>query len=158
IGELLGFLEDSSSTADAESVEAVNIREIRRAHHRATRLPRRLLTELAKVTTLAHHEWAFARRDADFARFRPWLDKIIGLKRRRAEALGYAASPYDALLEEYEPGATRTGLAALFAELRGAPVPLVGAIANSGGASPDDSILHRNYPLDRQRAFGEMTA
>src|SRR5215831_4070026 len=53
IGELLGFLEDSSSTADAESVEAVNIREIRRAHHRATRLPRRLLTELAKVTTLA---------------------------------------------------------------------------------------------------------
>jgi carboxypeptidase Taq len=37
-------------------------------------------------------------------------------------------------------------------------VPLVGAIANSGRPSPDDSILRRNYPLDRQRAFGEMAA
>jgi carboxypeptidase Taq len=158
IGELLSVLENSPLVADAESAEAVNIREIRRAHNRATRLPRRLLTELAKVTTLAHHEWAFARRDADFARFRPWLDKIIGLKRREAEALGYADSPYDAMLDEYEPGTRRFDLAALFAELRHELVPLVSAISESRRAAPNDSILHRDFPLDRQRAFGELTA
>src|SRR5216684_2840495 len=53
IGELLAALEGSPLVADPEAVEAVNFREIRRAHVRAARLPRRLLTELARVTTLA---------------------------------------------------------------------------------------------------------
>jgi carboxypeptidase Taq len=158
IGELLDQVEHSPLVAYPGSSEAVNIREIRRAHHRATKLPRRLLTELAKVTTLAQHEWAYARRDADFARFRPWLDKIIGLKRREAEALGYSDSPYDALLDEYEPGAKTRELAALFAQLRLELVPLVSAIADSPHAEANDSVLHRDYPLDRQRAFGEMAA
>src|SRR5205807_10162155 len=98
VGELLAALESSALLADPESPAAVNVREIRRSYDRATRLPRRLVQELARVTTLAHHEWAIARRKVDFARFRPWLDKIITLKRREAEALGYAEAPYDALL------------------------------------------------------------
>jgi carboxypeptidase Taq len=158
IGELLDELEFSPLVADPESAEAINIREIRRAHRRATRLPRRLLTELAKVTTLAQHEWAFARRDADFTRFRPWLDKIIGLKRREAEALGYADTPYDALLDEYEPGAKCRELAVLFAQLRLDLVPLVEAIADSKHGNADDSLLHRDYPLNRQRVLGEQAA
>jgi carboxypeptidase Taq len=156
-GELLAIIEGSALVADPESPESANIREIRRAYDRATRLPRRLVQDLARVTTLAHHEWAFARRDADFPRFRPWLDKIVALKRRVAEALGYAETQYDALLDEYEPGAKSRDLADLFAALRRDLVPLVNAIADSPRKA-DVSILHRDYPLDRQRAFGEATA
>jgi carboxypeptidase Taq len=158
ISDLLDTVERSPLVHDPESAEAVNVREIRRAHHRAAKLPRRLLTELAKVTTLAQHEWAFAWRDADFARFRPWLDKIIGLKRKEAEALGYTDAPYDALLDEYEPGVKSRDLAELFTQLRHDLVPLVGAIAASPRGAVNGSVLHRDYPLDRQRAFGETTA
>jgi len=157
IGELLATVESSALMTNVESSEAVNVREIRRCYHRATKLPRRLIQELARVTTLAHHEWAFARRDADFARFRPWLDKIVNLKRREAEALGYPDSPYDALLDEYEPGAKSRELAVLFAALRQELVPLVNAVADSPRKA-DSSILHREYPLERQRTFGEATA
>ena len=157
IGELLAAVEGSPLVADRDTPEAVNVREIRRDYQRAARLPRRLLTDLARVTTLAHHEWAFARRDADFARYRPWLDKIIALKRREAEALGYSETPYDALLDDYEPGAKSRDLAALFADLRRELVPLVGAISEAR-RTPDISILHRDYPLERQQAFGEATA
>jgi carboxypeptidase Taq len=156
-GELLAIVEGSALVADADGPEAVNVREIRRAYDRATRLPRRLVQDLARVTTLAHHEWAFARRDADFARFRPWLDKIVSLKRREAVALSYEKTPYDAFVDEYEPGANSRDLAALFADLRAELLPLVSAIGVSR-RKPDVSVLHRNYPLDRQRAFGEAAA
>jgi carboxypeptidase Taq len=157
VGELLAQVESSTLLADPASPEAVNVREIRRAFNRATRLPRRLVQELARTTALAQQEWAFARRDADFARFRPWLEKIVTLKRRAAEAWGYQDTAYDALLDEYEPGATSRAISTLFAALRRELVPLVHAIAGSRRKA-DVSILHRDYPLDRQRAFGEATA
>src|SRR5262249_51811137 len=98
-----------------------------------------------------------ARRDADFARFRPWLSKIVALKRREADCLGWSEHPYDALLEDYEPGARTHALDGLFAALRAELVPLVNALAYAP-RPPDPSILCREYPLDRQRVFGEMAA
>jgi carboxypeptidase Taq len=156
-GELLAIVEASSLVADPESSEAANVREIRRAYDRATRLPRRLVQDLARTTALAQQEWAFARRDADFPRFRPWLERIVSLKRRAADAWGYQESAYDALLDEYEPGAKSRDLAILFDALRRDLVPLVHAVAGSHRRA-DVSILHRDYPLDRQQAFGEATA
>jgi carboxypeptidase Taq len=156
-GELLAFVETASLVGDSESDEAANLREMRRAFDHATRLPRRLVQDLARTTAVAQQEWAFARRDADFKRFRPWLEKIVSLKRRQADAWGYQESPYDALLDEYEPGANRRELAALFDALRRDLVPLVHAIAGSSRRA-DVSIVHREYPLDRQQAFGEAAA
>jgi carboxypeptidase Taq len=156
-GEWLAVVEASPLVADPESAEAANVREIRRAYDRATRLPRRLVQDLARTTALAQQEWAFARRDADFERFRPWLEKIVTLKRRAADAWGYQESAYDALLDEYEPGAKSRDLAALFDALHRELVPLVHAIAGSRRRA-DVLILHREYPLDRQQAFGEAAA
>ena len=42
----------------------------------------------------------------DFAQFKPWLEKIVALKVQEAQAVGYQGVPYDALLDEYEPGVT----------------------------------------------------
>ena len=78
IGDLLAACESQTPlTADPTSPEAVNIREIRRRYDRATKLPAELVEELAQVTSLAHHEWAEARKASDFDRFRPWLEKIV---------------------------------------------------------------------------------
>src|SRR5205807_320406 len=104
-GELLAAAEGSSLVADPGSCEAANVREIRRSFDRATRLPRRLVQDVARTTAVAQQEWVFARRDADFKHFRPWLEKIVNLKRREADAWGYQENAYDALVDEYEPGA-----------------------------------------------------
>ncbi len=157
IGDLLGEVEASSLVADPDSPEAANVREIRRAFTRQTCLPRSLVEELARTTSVAQGEWVLARRASDFARFRPWLETILGLKRQEAQCVGFETSAYDALLDDYEPGATERDLSSLFEGLRAELVPLVASIVESGGR-PDPSLLRGDYPIDRQRIFGETVA
>ena len=153
IGELLAEVEGGPLDEDA----AANVREIRRAYDRAVKLPNELVEELARTTTRAQQVWQEARAANDFAAFRPWLEKIVALKRQEADAIGYAASPYDALLDEYEPGATAAEITQVFAALRDDLVPLVQAILASGKKAPHD-ILERDYPVETQRHFGEAAA
>jgi carboxypeptidase Taq len=157
IGALLEELEGSDLIKDPLSPAAVNIREIRRVYDRMVRVPRPLMEELARVTTLAQQEWEEARRDADFGRFQPWLEKIVALKRQEADAVGYDTVAYDALLEDYEPGARSAEIVTLFEALGRDLAPLVQALAGARRKA-DVTILHREFPLDKQRTFGETVA
>jgi carboxypeptidase Taq len=157
VGELLGAVEASELVRDREGDAAANVREIRRGYDRAVKVPKGLVEELARVTTRAQQVWRDARQASDFAAFRPWLETIVRLLRDKAQAIGYREVPYDALLDEYEPGATTAEVTRLFAELREELVPLVGAVVASG-RKPRREILEREYPVDRQRLFGEEAA
>jgi carboxypeptidase Taq len=179
MGELLGAVESSGLVAEPLSAEAVNVRELRRSYDRRVRLPRRLVEELAHTTSMAQREWVAARGANDFARFRPWLEKIVELKRQESACLADAAAPasgpggdagavYDPLLDEYEPGATTAELAGLFAALRSELVPMIRAITEAqqhrahgrsdGAAHPGEALLKRSFPRERQRIFGEAVA
>ncbi len=157
VRDLLSRAEEDSTRQDLLSVAAVNVREIRRAYDRATRIPPALVEELARTSALAHDVWVEARQASDFERFRPWLAKLVALKQAEAAAVGGGGVRYDALLDEYEPGETVERLIPIFGELRASLVELVGRIA---GASkrPDVSILHRTYPIAAQEAFGKTVA
>src|SRR5207244_7847601 len=76
------------------------------------------LTSPPRRSSDLQNVWAEARKKSDFPAFAPWLDKIVTLKREEAKAVGYKESPYDALLDEYEPGATAAEITRVFAELR----------------------------------------
>jgi carboxypeptidase Taq len=157
IGRLLKEAENSDLVRDGDSVAAVNVREIRRVYDRAVKLPKSLVEELARTTTQAQGVWQEARQKNDFAAFRPWLEKIVDLKRQEAAAIGYADSPYDALLDEYEPGATTKEVTTVFAALRMELTPLIGAILDSG-RKPKRELLQRDYPIERQQSFGREAA
>jgi carboxypeptidase Taq len=157
LGELLSDVEGSPLTAEADSVEAVNVREIRRVHNRAVKVPAALVEELARTVTRAQHVWQEARKRNDFPAFAPWLDKILRLKRAEAQAVGYLDSPYDALLDEYEPGATAREITAVFADVRRELTPIASAIAASD-KKPRAEILTRDFPVDRQHLFGQSAA
>src|SRR5262245_10122435 len=157
VGECLAAVEGSALTMDPESPEAVNVREIRRGYDRAVKLPNDLVEELARVTTRAQQVWQDARAANDFAAFRPWLEKVVALKRREADAVGYLVHPYDALLDEYEPGATAAHVRQVFAGLSADLVPLIAAIAGSK-RKPRREVLEREYPVDAQQAFVRSAA
>ena len=152
IGDLL-----EQSSADGDPVRATNIRETRRLYERAVKVPSELVKELARTASLGNDIWTRARADSDFKAFAPTLSKLLGLKRQEAEYLGYENEPYDALLDEFEPGATAEEIAGLFAELRGRLVPLVQAIAEAR-QRPDFSILKRHYPRAAQETMGRKFA
>ncbi len=156
LGELLAAVEGSDLTADPDSVAAANVRELRRAYGRQSRLPRALVEETARVTTLAQQEWAAARQDNDFARFRPWLERVLAARRREADLVP-VADPYDALIDEYEPGARRADLAGIFGELCGELTPLLAALRETP-RQPGAAVPRGEFPVDRQRQLGEAAA
>jgi carboxypeptidase Taq len=164
LGDLLAAVEGSALVADPESVASVNVRELRRAYDRLVRLPRSLVEEEARLTSVAQQQWSAARDADDFQPFRPWLEKVIVLKREQAECLGYEDTPYDALLEDYEPGLRYRDLVPLFEALRRELVPLASlaslASAVAAGFQPADAPakLHRRFPVERQRLFGAEVA
>ncbi len=158
VGELLDELSGSEYTKSPDSPEAANIREAQRDYTRATKLPRRLVEELSRVTTLGQHAWIDARKASDFSKFQPWLEKIVKLKREEAETVGYGSGvPYDALLDEFEPGSTAAEITSLFTPLRDALVPLIAKIRESGKVAPVE-ILERSFPIDAQRSFSKYAS
>lgn len=156
-GECLSVVEDSDMMADSSSAVAINVREMRRGYDRAVKLPKELVEEIARVTTRAQQVWQEARAANDFPAFQLWLEKVLDLKRQEADAVGYAENRYDALLDEYEPGATAKQIKSVFAALTADLVPLIAAIGSTG-RRPQREILERQYPVDAQKAFAEAAA
>ncbi|MGL6073528.1 MAG: carboxypeptidase M32 [Fimbriiglobus sp.] len=154
LGELLANLQGVAAEDDWATA---NVREAAHAYNRAVKLPKRLVEELAKVTSDAHEAWAVARRESNFALFQPHLEKIVALKREEANAVGFTTEAYDALLDEYEPGATAQEIEGIFAGLTKSLVPLIQHVSQSG-RKPRPGLLERDYPIDRQRWFAESAA
>lgn len=157
VGEALAAVEGSDLVRDPESDAAVNVREIRRGYDRAVKLPKELVEELARVTTRAQQAWQEARQADDFPKFQPWLEQIVKLKKQEAEAVGYKQHPYDALLDEYEPGATAAEIKNVFAALSKELVPLIAQIGQSA-KKPKTDLLHRDFPVDLQKVIGAAAA
>src|SRR3954463_7940401 len=157
IGEWLAEVGSSDAAKDAESDVAVNVRETRRAYDRARKLPPSLVEELSRTSVLAQQAWGEARKVSDYPKFRPWLEKILDLKRQEVECVGYTSDPYDALLDQFEPGETAEGVRRTFDALRGPLVELIGRIAQSPRQAPVE-ILERNYPKAAQEALAREAA
>lgn len=157
VGELIGELQSTGNFADG-SDEQVNLTDAKRHYDRATKLPKKLVEELSRVSTLAQQAWVQARKESNFAKFEPWLSKMLELKIEEASAIGYGdGQPYDALLDDYEPGATAASIQAAFTPLRKELVDMVSAIAESKRA-PDARLMTRSYPIAAQRKFGVEAA
>jgi carboxypeptidase Taq len=157
LDELLRVMESASQDRAPDDPVLVNVREMRRAFERERRMPKRLVEEMARVSTLASQAWAEARRRDDFATFAPWLERTFALAREEADAVGYTGAPYDALLDEYEPGMTVDRLSELFAGLERDLVPLVHSFQGEPAPAPAH-VLAREFPVDRQRIFADGVA
>lgn len=136
-------------------IEAANLREISRSYARNTKVPARLAAELARVTSLAQGTWATARADEDVASFLPALREVVDLRREEAAALADGGALYDALLEDYEPGATEAGIAALFDRMRPSLVNLRDRIL---GAAHPPAPLSGQFDRAGQLALSETLA
>ena len=154
VGELLATAEAGDFSTDPLSDEAVNLREWRHSYDRQSKVPTELVEELTRTAVIAQGHWAEARKKAEFSLFAPDLKKLIDLVRQQADYIGYEETPYDALLDAFEPGEKTANVQRIFAALRDDLVPLVQAIAESS-KQPRTEILHREYPADRQRILGE---
>jgi carboxypeptidase Taq len=158
LGELLHRLESHTGLSDVHPDAVPNVREALRHYRRATRLSKAFVQQLAETISLSQQAWQKAREDSDFAAFLPWLTKVIALKREEAQAIGSASGvPYDALLDEYEPGMTTDEITTVFRAFRTELSALVAEVQQSS-RRPNLEILERHYPVGAQRVFAEGAA
>jgi carboxypeptidase Taq len=157
VGDWLAELVASPLAADPHSDAGADIVNLKRDYERKTKLPQSLVEELAKLSVLGQQLWVEARKANDFGRFRPLLGRTIELKRQEAAAIGYDDHPYDALLDEFEPGAKTSEVAHALAGLREQLVPLVAAIA-ANSRRPNLDALKGKYPVELQEQFGRRCA
>jgi carboxypeptidase Taq len=157
LGELLNELAASGLMKDPHSDAATTIRELKRDYDKQVKLPQSLVEELTRASVLGQQAWSKARENNDFPSFAPHADKLFHLKRQEAACLGYEQHVYDALLDDYEPGAKTAEVTQVLADLRTQLVPLVQAIMHSGRTAPLE-ILQRQYPAAAQETFGKAAA
>jgi carboxypeptidase Taq len=125
-------------------------RAVRRDHERARRVPSELASDMARAGAEGLRAWLEAREANDFALFAPALTRNVELARRYAACFPDVDHPYDALLEEYEPGATTAQVTALFHQLRAGLVPLLSRIAQR----PEPPALPGELAVSAQREIG----
>jgi carboxypeptidase Taq len=156
LGRLIDQAASSLDGAPEDSFERSLVRVARRDWEKARRVPAELAAEITRATSIAEHAWAGARERSDFAAFLPHLETVIELQRRYIECFE-VDHPYDALLDEYEPGMKTPELADVLGRLREGLVPLVEAVAASS-AEVDDSPLHGEFdPAAQESLAREVT-
>jgi carboxypeptidase Taq len=151
LGALLDALEPWAAGEDPDSVDVRLVGWARRDFEKATRVPADLAAEMTRAATLGQQAWQEARAANDFAPFRDELARTVELHHRYVACFDGYAHPYDALLDDYEPGLTTAELRPLLADLSDALVPLVAA-AGDPEQPRNDGVFHGAFPIDVQRA------
>jgi carboxypeptidase Taq len=152
VGDLL---DQAESSPPNEAWDAENLRLMRLAHRRATALPGKLVEAASRAATQGETVWRVARQENDFAQVAPCLAEIVRLAREQAAALSPALglSPYDALMDGFQPGIVAAEIEPVFAALLqfiGEVLPLIEA---RQAANPPPPGRAGPYPADAQETL-----
>jgi carboxypeptidase Taq len=150
MADLISKAEDTAETPEEHGLA----RLARREHDLATKLPSQLVEEKLQLSSAAQEVWIKARKENDFASFSPVLARLFEITREEAHLLGFEDHIYDALIDQYEEGATKKDCDILFDGIREPLVKLVKEIGESP-IKPDDSFLHGVWDEAAQRGFTE---
>jgi carboxypeptidase Taq len=119
-------------------------------HERA--LPQKFVEEFAALTSQSQVIWRKAKEKNAFQDFAPYLTKIVQMIKKKADYLGYEDHPYDALLDQYEPGVKAKKVSELFHEVKKPIVELLKKIQSK--KQVEDSFLFGRFPTSKQIAYG----
>ncbi len=100
------------------------IQLLRRLRRQSLALPQDLVRHFAAARSKALGAWEDAREKNDFGVFARPFDELLGLLRAKASALSSDGDPYNALLDENEPGMTRARLDPVLSEIRTRLIPM----------------------------------
>ncbi|GAX88474.1 carboxypeptidase M32 [Effusibacillus lacus] len=131
------------------------VRECKKEYEKSHAIPPELYQEYVVLTNKSESAWEDARKNNDFASFRPYLEKILEYTNRFLEIWGYKGHKYNTLLDHYEPGMTVETLDSLFDGLRLKTVDLLKEIQERGQAT-NPSFLEQHFRKEEQRRFSHL--
>ena len=155
--ELADALAEAAEQAASSPEDAAQVAQAEHVASRARRVPVELAKALAEASSAGLAAWQSARAARDFGLFEGALATLVRLRREQAEAIDPGGNPYEALMDDYEPGAREQDVARVFAELRAELAPLVQKVAQSG-RQVDESPARGHFQAEAQLAFARGVA
>ncbi len=149
LGEWLDELDETELDAEQAAV----VREVRRDHERAVRVPSDLVERISEASSNALPVWEEAKAEDDFGMFADTLEEMVELRREYAAAIDPDRDPYEVLFEEYEPYLGIDTAERVLTRLREALVPLIDDIADSDATLAEP--FSGTYDDDTQHALVE---
>jgi len=146
-GELFEALEPRAATLPHDSDEAALVRVAKRDWERARRVPTALAVEFAEVAAKSYEAWVGARAASDFAAFRPWLERVLELKRSYVECFAPYDDPYDVLLEDYDHGLRAAEVRRIFGVLE----PALRSLVADHASDEEDAFMRGPFPIAAQQ-------
>ncbi|MGR7996255.1 MULTISPECIES: carboxypeptidase M32 [unclassified Xanthobacter] len=136
--------------------ERANLREIHRLWTVETALPADLVEASSQAVSRCEMAWRTARAEADFGSLLPLLEEVLRLQREIGTAKGekLGLSPYDALLNDYEPGGHSARIDALFDDLAAFLPGFTEQVLEIQARRPALMEPEGPFPVEAQRALG----
>ena len=118
--EELGDHLESCESEELDEWQRANVRELRHQRNRAAAVPIDLLVAIEHAIIECDQVWRENRAKNDWRNTVEKLREVFNLTQQKADCLGQALSlsPYDALMDEYEPGLRRAFIDPIFTRLR----------------------------------------
>ncbi|MCH7929509.1 MAG: carboxypeptidase M32 [Proteobacteria bacterium] len=155
----MGALLDRAEADEAgalEQWESANLRLMRRQWIHANAVEAGLVEALTRAAAAAEMRWRTARPDDDFAGFAPLLAEVVALVREVAAATAGAlgCTPYEALLDSFEPHGRTADIDALFADLEAFLPGFLAQVLERQAGRPAPLPLDGPFPVAAQRDLG----
>ena len=157
VGSLLEKIMKHPGYDELSEIQKRNVYLIKKEYDEQTKLPEELVAETAKQRAITVDVWKKAKAAKDFSMFKPELEKMVDLRKKAAEILmkvKETATPYDALIDIFEPKTSAETITRIFNELKEGLVSLIKK-CQSSPKQPDVSILKRRVPVDMQRKISK---
>ncbi len=153
IGDWIAAAESEALNPD----QAAAVREFKRQYVNMTCLPSDFVERQMKARMRCEQLWRDLRPKNDWASFLPTLEGVITLMREEAELRADALKldPYDALMEQYDPGNRTADITPVFEALKRFLKDFVPrAVAEHEKRQPAGRKTNGAYAIDRQRELG----
>ncbi len=145
------LLQELAGRGDMTDIQAANVRLSLEDYLKNKKLPASFINKITAQTSTSYNSWMQARKENDYGVYAAELAKMIALKIEQAGLYGYEAHPYDALMDEYEKGATVAMCDPIFADVKEQLPKLLSKIKAT--LQVDDSFLYKHYSKDKQWDF-----
>ena len=160
VGKLIEEIINHPEYKGLSQVQKRNVQLSKKEYDEATKLPEELVVETARQRAITTDIWKKAKAAQDYEMFKPELQKIFDLRVRAAEILmdvKGTKTPYDALIDIFEPRMTAEAISRVFDDMRRGLVDII-AKCRDAPMQPDVDFLNRKVPIDVQRRISDALA
>ncbi len=150
IDDVLGKMLNEANPEN--DIDRAIIKVGKKDYEKYKKIPPELFEETMRTAAISEQEWQYAKPTGDFSKVKANLEKLVELNKKIADILGYEDEPYDALLDQFEPGMRAKKIEKIFTPLREFTIQTLEKIEKEG---KKPSLVNPKIAVEKQKKFSE---